>query len=436
MASSASELSEDTQPHYLTAEELRIGVFVILDIAWFRHSFPLSSFKIQTREQLRELKALGLQRYRFDPQRTDPPAETPLPPASAAEASSPHSTRHATGTPEQPQRPPAVRQYLQSVDQVELAFSKTVGVLKNLQRSMRTQPRQTVEETRALVVEMTDTFLQIPNVTLHVLGEKVGGEDVYFHSLNVTILAMMVARELRFSPEDVRELGVGAMLHDVGFVDIPDRVAKKSPNDATTAERHLQQTHVALGVDFARNVGLSELASSVVAQHHEFVDGSGYPLGLDGARMTPAAKLVSLVNHYDKLCNPVDATIGMTPHEALSHLFVQYRKKFDAQILHTLIRSLGVHPPGSLLLLSNHAVGVVTSVNPQKPLRPWVMLYSEYVPRDEAPVLNLETETSINIVKSIHPQHLPPNICSYLNPRRRMALFFGADAAGEASADH
>ena len=68
----------------------------------------------------------------------------------------------------------------------------------------------------------------------------------------------------------------------------------------------------------------------IIAQHHELADGSGYPKGLKGEQIDPAARIVSLVNYYDNLCNPADLAKAMTPHEALSLMFAQRRAKFDA----------------------------------------------------------------------------------------------------------
>ncbi|MDA0191467.1 MAG: HD-GYP domain-containing protein, partial [Proteobacteria bacterium] len=98
--------------------------------------------------------------------------------------------------------------------------------------------------------------------------------------------------------------------------------------------------------------------------------------------------------------------------------------KFDAAILQQMIRCLGVYPPGSIVTLSNDAVGIVMSVNPAKPLRPWVMLHDESVPKEEAILLDLEQETDINIARAVRPALLPPPVYAYLSPRRRVSYFF------------
>ncbi len=426
------------QPSHLTPEQLRLGVFVILDLPWFRHPFPLGSFKVKTNDQLRELRALKLPRYRYDPLRSDPEVAAATPAGSADEPLPPIPVEPAEVlTPEliaTRKRLEANRARSEQIEQVKKAFVKATALMKGLNKNIFAKPKETLEEMGALVGEMIDAFLLNPEATLHVMGDKVGGEEVYFHSLNVTILAMMLAKNLDFTPAQAREMGVGSMLHDIGLTDIPDRIAKKAKSEASKAEINLRATHVQLGSEMGKRIGLSAEAQSILAQHHELADGSGYPNGIKEAAMSPGARLISLVNFYDNLCNPPDIGSAMTPHEALSFMFAKNRTKFEARAMQWLIRSLGVHPPGSIVQLSNEALAVVTSVNPQKPLRPSVLVYDERVPKDEAITLDLEQEPGINIIKSIRPALLSPKAAAYLNPRKRVTYFFDSskDSAGGA----
>ncbi len=417
---------------YLSPEQLFVGAFVTLDLPWFKHSFTLNSFKVRSEDQVRELRALKLPRYRFDPLRSDPaPGLVTAPTPVANEIPAPtEADTSAAQTPTDPvlvlqrQRQELIRQRRENVDRVEKAFSKAGVVIKNMNRNIVSRPRETLEDVGLLVGEMASAFLESPEATVHVMGEKPGAEDVYFHSLNVAILAMMMAREIGLAPEIAREVCVGALLHDIGLNEIPDRIVKRPPAEASKAERNFRASHVELGVALGKRVGLSAHALAILAQHHEFTDGSGYPRGMKLEEMTPGARVVSLVNYYDNLCNPIDISKALTPHEALSYMFAHCRAKFEMRALQLLIRSLGVHPPGSIVQLSNGSFGVVTSVNPKRPLRPSVLVYDESVPKDEAITINLEIETDLQILKSIRPALLSPKVAAYLNPRKRITYFF------------
>lgn len=423
--------------HFLAPEQLRPGVFVMLDIPWFRHSFTLSSFKIRSEEQVRELRALRLAQYRYDPERSDAPdtlapmggvLAKPLPPVDPAPAV-------AVLDPVQQARlarKAAALRWRGKVNDVERAFSKATAVMKNLNRNLLARPKETLEEMGNLLGQMIAAFLDNPDATLHLMGDKAGGEDVYFHSLNVTVLSMMLAKDLGFTAEQAREMGVGAMLHDIGLIDIPDRVLRKNPDEYTHAERSLRAMHVEYGLTIGRKIGLSPQELAVVGQHHELADGSGYPKGITLDSISPAARLVAAVNSYDNLCNPIDTSKAMTPHEALSYMYAKRRDKYDAKVLQLMIRSLGVYPPGSIVQLSNEALAVVTSVNPKKPLRPWILVYDPDIPKEEAIMLDLEQETEISITKAMRPALLAPKVAAYLNPRKRVTYFFdGGDAAAQ-----
>ena len=173
-------------------------------------------------------------------------------------------------------------------------------------------------------------------------------------------------------------------------------------------------------------MGLGDQALMVLAQHHEHADGSGFPLKLGAERMTAAARIVALVNRYDNLCNPQVQARGMTPHEALALLFAQQRARFDAPVLNTFIRMMGVYPAGSVVQLTDDRFAMVISVNSSRPLKPRVLVHDPKVPRDEALFLDLETVPHLGIRRSLSADKLPTVARDYLAPRPRVNYFFEA----------
>ena len=171
-------------------------------------------------------------------------------------------------------------------------------------------------------------------------------------------------------------------------------------------------------------MGLSEGALAVLAQHHEMADGSGFPRGIVADSIAIGARIVALVNRYDKLCNPPQTAQSMTPHEALSVIFAQSRSKFDATMLNAFIRMMGVYPPGSLVQLTDDRYATVVSCNSSRPLKPRVLLADVRVPIDEALLLNLDGQADLGIRRSLKPSQLPAAVRDYLSPRPRMVYFF------------
>lgn len=428
--------TEDADEVFVTPDQLCVGLFVHVDLPWFSHPFSFNSFKIRNADQISTLRGLGQKQFRIDPARSDT-----VPQASSKErvSSSMPAAREPAGSepaeldPAALERQERARQLQirrEKQTQIEKSFAKASTILRNINRSLMSNPRECVQEVGTLVDEMTRAFLDEPEITLHVMGEKAGGEDVYYHGLNTAVLSMMLASDLGLETEDTRLLGLGALFHDIGLIDVPDKVLKKNPEELNHAERELRKMHTEYGVRIAQKVGLPEAVQTIIAQHHELADGTGYPKGLKGEAIHPLARIVSLVNHYDNLCNPADMTRALTPHEALSMMFSQRRAKFEPRSLQLMIRSLGVYPPGSIVKLSNDAIALVQSVNPAKPLRPWVLIYDAAVPKEEAVSIDLEQVPDLNIVKAMRPIQLPAAVYDYLSPRKRVTYYFDAGSAG------
>lgn len=429
--------------HYAQPEDLRVGMYVHIDLPWFRHPFTRNSFRIASDEQVRELRALRVERFRYDPARSDAAAPAERSAFAAADDASyaldiaaPAAPIFAAVAPqsaaaaEDPDpRAAQLRAYREAAQRTEKSFLKAVGIVRRLEKNLPTQPGPVLEEMGVLLAQMVDAFLVRPEVSLQVMGRNCGGEEAYLHNLNVSILCLMLAKGLALDREAAGVLGMGALLHDIGLAEIPDRVLKNSPEEQTRAERELRARHVEYGAIAGRQLGLPARALEIIAQHHELADGSGYPRGLKLEQIAPLARIVALVNCYDNICNPVDFAQALTPHEALSQIFARRKSKFDAHVLQLLIRCLGVYPPGSAVTLSDGGTGMVVSVNPQAALRPWVMLYDPAVPRERALTLNLETETGLNISKAVRPAHLPVAVRAYLSPRNRITYFFDAGPA-------
>jgi putative nucleotidyltransferase with HDIG domain len=219
------------------------------------------------------------------------------------------------------------------------------------------------------------------------------------------------------------ELGIGAMLHDIGKMEIQDRY-RYADEFFNSIERSIYESHVLHGVNLASKMGVSQQALTIIAQHHEYIDGSGYPSRIVGDKLSPLARILSLVNWYDNLCNPSYTSAAITPHEALAQMFAQNKGQFHLETLSAFIHMMGVYPPGSVVQLTDERYALVVSVNSARPIRPYVVIHDHNIPRDEALVINLQDEPKINIHRSIKPAQLPKASFDYLSPRKRTCYFF------------
>lgn len=406
-------------------DELRIGLYVELDMKWFDHPFAFNSFRIKTQDQLQTIRSLGLKSVRYDPSRSDPIRphaagmdEEPSPQVVAGRAELARTLEAKRVLIER------IRQQREAAARVTHAFVHTANTIRNIEKNLSVKPEETVNQAEQLIDQIAESILSAPELMLHVMGDTHGSEELYFHSLNVAMLSLMLARSIDLPQAAIGSLGMGALFHDVGRREIPAKILmKKEP--LTEAERNLYELHCQYGVDIGRNLKFNPATLAIIGEHHECYDGSGYPGGLKGETINLLARIVAIVNHYDRLCNPVNIADALTPHEALSLMFSRQRSRFDPKLLQAFVRCLGVYPPGTIVLLANGAIAMVATVNTAHPMLPTVVVYDPEIPKEEAILIDMALEMDTNIVKAIRPGQVPRDIYSYLSPRQ-VSYYFDA----------
>lgn len=430
-------MKEVTTPSLIDVAQLRIGMFVHLEGGWMSHPFPLSSFKIGSAAQIATIRSLGKQRVRWSPEKSDvdggepsaaraltrsSEAAAPAPAAAAPAVAEPHETPEAT---ERRLRREALVSQRAALQLCEHQFAEATKACRQATELVPTKPQDAREQTEALAQAFVDKMIGQEEMCIRLLTEG-AGDKASAHSVNVAVISLLMGKTFGLSAAEMVDLGVGSMLHDIGKIELPDRVRHREEH-FTPAENQFYQEHVAHGVTLSKKMGLKPGATLVIAQHHEHADGSGFPLKLNSDRMTTAARIVSLVNRYDNMCNPHVPSRALTPHEALSLLFAQGKNRYDTAILGAFIKMMGVYPPGSVVQLTDDRFALVVSVNSARPLKPRVMVHEPRVPRDEALLLNLEADPRLGIRRSLKPQQLPAESLDYLSPRPRVAYFFEPD---------
>jgi putative nucleotidyltransferase with HDIG domain len=312
----------------------------------------------------------------------------------------------------------------------ERQYGEATRALKQTAEMVATKPQEARAQAEALTGALLRKMLGQQELCIRLLSET-AGFNAAMHGMNVAVIALLMGRSLGLPEAELVDLGVGAMLHDLGKVDMPFRLRERDDRFTAVEQRDYEE-HVAHGLALARRMGLSPGATLVIAQHHEHVDGTGFPLKLSGDSMTLPARIVALVNRYDNLCNPHLVAKALTPHESISLLFAQGRGKFDPSILSAFIRMMGVYPPGSLVQLTDDRFGLVVSVNSARPLKPNVLIYERAVRREDALVFDLEQAGGVGIRRSLKTSQLPTPAIEYLAPRQRVTYFFEPAGLGVA----
>jgi HD-GYP domain-containing protein (c-di-GMP phosphodiesterase class II) len=256
---------------------------------------------------------------------------------------------------------------------------------------------------------------------LEVMSAAEPEDPLFFHNYNVCVLSVLVGKEMGLSEEDLHWLGVGALCHDVGFKNIPRDLHLTAGGFASAGADY--KLHVEQGVKAAQQFqDFPKESLAVISQHHERLDGTGYPLGLQGDDISLFAKIVMVVDEYDDLCNSSERGKNMTPNKALSYLYknetVKRKGEFSQEVIIALIRALGVYPPGTFVELNNGSIGVVVGVDPQIRAKPQVMTYTPELPKDEVTIIDMAEDEDVSIQRCLRPEELSKKIRQALSPQR------------------
>ncbi|MGO1298965.1 MAG: HD-GYP domain-containing protein [Vibrio sp.] len=414
----------------INVNRLQPGLHIRLPLKWNDHPFLLNSFKVKSQEQITLIKHLGLEYVYLNPSQS---SVEPLPPPTQAEIRENTEEENQAMNAEVDQlwlkkqeRIEKLNAYRRRIKVVEQEFERSLARMRSVMNKIRSRPMDAVNEATVLVEDIVDTLLSDEHVTLHLMNSDSEFEDIYFHSLNVAVIAMMIGKAKGYSAEQLKELAFACLFHDMGKVRVPTAILRKT-TPLNGPETNYLKLHTKYGLELADSIDdFSPVARMVIEQHHELNDGSGYPKGLKEDDIDELAKVVAVANAFDNLCHSQVTGEQKIPYIALSYLFKSCKHLYDQESLAILVKFMGVYPPGTVVQLSNGTVGLVISVNSKNLLFPNVLIYDAAVPRHQAPIMEL-VDKDIKIVKAILPAKLPENIREYLNPRARVSYFFDSD---------
>lgn len=418
-------------PEYrVHVKQLRVGVFIRLELGWVEHPFLFRSFKIKNQDQIDTLKELGITSVVCVPEKSDRPPtvlSSKFPLGYEPEPEKVHREAGADYVGElwelKNERIARLKKQREQFEACEKRFDESIERVKSVMENLRTTSREAIDEARAMVSDLAGSILSEKDVVIHLMNTKASQEEVYYHSLNTAVLGMILARECGLDAENVEQLGLGLICHDIGKYRIEKKILyKRSP--LTPAEQQLFRLHTKYGEEMISKIPKFPTRSrEIIAMHHETLDGAGYPSGLTGDRIPSLVKIAAITNAYDNHCNKLDQKTSLTPHQALSLMFSRQQKQLDPELLALFVRCLGIYPPGAIVQLSNDSIGIVVSVNSKNALRPSVLLYDPDIPKKDALVFDLSDDLDITITRSIHPSRLPAPVYDYLSPRSRVTYF-------------
>lgn len=419
----------DTDTRPIAPTQLVVGLYVWLDMKWMDHPFLTNRFLIKTEQDIAILRSLSLSgKLHYLPGKS---LAEPLPPGGAPAAHDTlddEQTRAAEALALEQQRlamarREKIRQVKDAAARADRAWESAASATREALSTLSRSPRMAGKHLAQLSRETAASIAQGPNVLLHLLGTK-EDQGPQFHALNVMTLCMLVGKKAGLTQNELSDLALAALAHDAGKSQIPLPILKNGHRKKHEEDHY--RLHVKHSVQLAQESGaFNGRAIAMIGEHHEAVDGSGWPKGR--SELSPGSRILAMTNRYDRLCAPESPDITpLMPSEALARMLRQEGSRHDPQLLAILITLLGVYPPGTVVRLNDGSLALV--VSPGVDIhRPRILLYSPDLPDTEAPMLDLGKEPDLEVVDAIRPADLPVEVLQWLNPQKRLACFFSVE---------
>ncbi|MCH8496834.1 MAG: HD-GYP domain-containing protein [Marinobacter sp.] len=373
--------------------ELRIGMHVIrLDRPWEETNFLLQGFVIQRQDDIDELQRQckyvtiegRVRRPGYDVSPNEAGARKTGTMSAVFSDEKKPKTR-SVGKASKAPHPPADQRlkkvtYINKVD-VSYEISKATGhyqevknVAPSIMSGLRIGRTIDINKARETVDKCVDSILRNDDALLLLTKLKHQDEYTAEHCLNVSILSAAFGKRLGLLEEEIRTLGLCGLLHDVGKAKVPSEILQK-PGALTPEEHVIMRNHANWGRDMLMALPKVVHATIDVAyNHHERLDGQGYPRGLVDYQIPYFAKIVAIVDTYDAITSNRCYDRGRSSMEALEIIHRFRGTQFDPELAREFVLMIGIYPPGSVVELKSGEIAIVIASNPKHRRKPKIMI--------------------------------------------------------------
>lgn len=272
-----------------------------------------------------------------------------------------------------------------------LAIKEIFDVCENVHQILGENTIKQIEKVSEKLVRNID---KNKGITIGISDLHTYDENTYLHSLSVTVISIAIGTELKLNRQQLCDLGVCAMLHDIGKVEIPIEIISK-PAKLTKEEYDIIKTHSSLGANYILdNKEIDKDIYLGVISHHEKFDGTGYPNGLKKDNIPLFGRIVAVADVYDALTAKRPYRKPVKPFEAIEYIMGGVGTSFDYNVVKAFLKKIEPYPIGSCVKLSDSRRGNIIEENPNNPLRPVVKVIG-----DKGEILDLYNDFNLkNIV--------------------------------------
>lgn len=265
----------------------------------------------------------------------------------------------------------------EELKKVKSTFDRSYSHIYQLMRDVQRDSKIDIEGSKDLVSQTVDSILR--NETAMFWLSKIKHQDEYTseHCVRVGILAIAFGKHLQLPRENLEVLGMCGMLHDVGKMKVPQDILNK-PASLSAEEFDEVKKHTILGYDFLKqHGGVDEQICAVARNHHERMNGDGYPRNVESQLLSLYDRMIAIVDSYDAMTSDRCYHKGIPASQALSVLYKEQTNHYDAELVQQFIHMVGIYPVGSLVQMNNGQLALILSVNEEHKLEPVVELLTD-----------------------------------------------------------
>jgi putative nucleotidyltransferase with HDIG domain len=313
---------------------------------------------IATEDQITLLRNLGVKTLEIDLTKGKDVSETPGAPGTAA-------------------KKPLFIPLVEELPRAREIYSRTIETAHNALKAIRLGQVFPMEQIETMVEEILGSIIRNPDALMSLSQIRGYDEYTYEHSVNVAILVCSLGHALNFEKEILMQGGVGGLLHDIGKTWIPEHIVNK-PGKLTDPEYMIMKRHPEYGIEIVKErKGISDLARKVIIQHHERINGKGYPHALKSDQIHDMGLIAGVADVYDAMTSHRVYRPAFTPQQSLATIYNGIDQEYPKAISEHFIKLMGVYPVGSFVRLHTGEMGIVTRVNRDEILAPdMLMLFS------------------------------------------------------------
>ncbi len=349
----------------ITADELEIGMYVSrLDRPWRETPFLFQGFHIADESEVEEIKQQARYVYVLVPDEEIEVATAPHAARSDIDVGR-YDDKHAHRASTHVDRElPIARKSHQEI----------AGLVEEIESALDSNDELDMPRIRRTIGYMVESIQRNPDAYIWLTRIKRYSSYAYNHSLSASVWATAFARQMELDDQALNDIAVGTLLMDVGLTQVPNEILQKTSR-LTHDEWEIVKQHVSDGMDMLEGTpGISPEIMQLIATHHERLDGSGYPRGLQGKAIPLLGQMAGIVDFYTAITMPRPYMKAVSPSAALQLLYKQRNKYFSEKLVNGFIQTLSTYPTGSLVELNNGQVAIVSSQNPGWLLRPKLIL--------------------------------------------------------------